>query len=57
MKGKPLLPVNEILRDENRMEMDRRILSGALGVELDIGLVRRKLAREPSVTGGKRVVE
>lgn len=56
MKNMDLLPINEILRDENRMEMDRRILSEALGVDPDIGLVRKKLAREPSVTGGKRIV-
>jgi len=57
MKNMAFLPINEILRDANRIAMDQRILSEVLGVSLDIGLVRRKLAREPSVAGSKDVVE
>lgn len=56
----PLRPLNELDEDEVRHELDRRLWTEVLGFEASysasggpIDLVRRKLAAEPSVTGGK----
>ena len=57
----PMLPVNQIDEDENRAELDRRLLTEVLGLPAELctgddsplALLRRKLAAEPSIHGGK----
>jgi hypothetical protein len=60
MKGKPLLPFNEIEKDAVRRELDERFVVEVLGlppaVVAEAGpleLLRMKLGREPSVCGQK----
>ena len=56
-----MLPVNQIDEDENRAELDRRLLTEVLGLpaalcesaDSPLALLRRKLAAEPSIHGGK----
>lgn len=57
----PMLPCNEIVADEARAQLDREFLGGILGLPDDLfrgggplDLLRRKLAAEPSIHGGKR---
>ena len=61
MRGRRFLPFDQIDEDPSRAELDRRLLVDVLGlpeslVEPDgpIDLLRRKLAREPQVHGGKK---
>ncbi len=61
MQTRRLLPLNEIDHDENRHEIDRLLARDVLGlgprfIEPDgpLGLLRRKLAIEPSVHGDKK---
>ncbi|MCY3836104.1 MAG: hypothetical protein OXF83_06670 [Anaerolineaceae bacterium] len=61
-KQRPMLPINQIDEDENRAELDRRLLTEVLGLpaalctgaESPLALLRRKLAAEPSIHGGKK---
>ncbi|MDA0769623.1 MAG: hypothetical protein O2821_05305 [Chloroflexi bacterium] len=60
MKHRELKPINEIDRDANRHEIDRRFLVEVLGAPEDLTedggplwLLRQKLALEPSIHGGK----
>ena len=60
MKHCPMLPVNQIDEDPVRAELDRRLLTEVLGLPEDLcapdgpmDLLRRKLAAEPSIHGGK----
>ena len=60
MKHCPMLPVNQIDEDPVRAELDRRLLTEVLGLPADLcapdgpmDLLRRKLAAEPSIHGGK----
>ena len=59
-KKRPLRPINEIDQDEVRAELDNRFCSEVLGVSASIthpegplALLRNKLAKEPSIRGGK----
>ena len=61
MKHCPMLPVNQIDDDRVRAELDRRLLTEVLGLPAELcapdgpmDLLRRKLAAEPSIHGGKR---
>lgn len=61
MKHCPMLPVNQIDEDPVRAELDRRLLSEVLGLPAELcakggpmTLLRRKLAAEPSIHGGKK---
>ena len=61
MKRCPMLPVNQIDEDPVRAELDRRLLSEVLGLPAELcapdgpmDLLRRKLAAEPSIHGGKK---
>jgi len=56
-----LKPLNEIDQDINRADLDKRFLVGILGLPNDLAtaggpleLLRAKLAREPSIHGGKK---
>ena len=60
MKHCPMLPVNQIDEDPVRAELDRRLLTEVLGLPAALcapdgpmDLLRRKLAAEPSIHGGK----
>ena len=60
MKHCPMLPVNQIDEDPVRAELDRRLLTEVLGLPAALcapdgpmALLRRKLAAEPSIHGGK----
>ena len=61
-KQLPMLPINQIDEDPNRAELDRRLLTEVLGLPAELcsgddsplALLRRKLAREPSIHGGKK---
>ena len=60
MKHCPMLPVNQIDEDPVRAELDRRLLTEVLGLPAELcapdgpmALLRRKLAAEPSIHGGK----
>jgi hypothetical protein len=64
MKHLPLKPVNQILDDAVRQELDRRMCTEVLGLPADlvsedgpIALLRRKLATEPSIHGGRSTCE
>ena len=55
------LPFDQIDEDPSRAELDRRLIVDVLGLSADlcasggpIELIRRKLAREPQIHGGKR---
>ncbi len=57
----PLRPCNEIADDEDRAHLDRAFLGGILGLpqtlfgaDGPLALLRRKLAAEPSIHGGKK---
>lgn len=57
----PMLPLNEITADEARADLDREFLGGILGLPDELfgedgplDLLRRKLAAEPSIHGGKK---
>ena len=61
MKHCPMLPVNQIDADPVRAELDRRLFSEVLGLPEELcakdgpmDLLRRKLAAEPSIHGGKK---
>ena len=61
MKGRRFLPFDQIDEDPARMELDRRLLVDVLGLpesvvdeEGPIDLLRRKLAHEPQIHGGKK---
>ena len=61
LKHQHMLPTNELDRDPVRHELDRRLLEEVLGLPPDLAagggpldLLRRKLAAEPSVHGGKK---
>ena len=61
MKHCPMLPVNQIDEDSVRAELDRRLLTEVLGLPEELcapdgpmDLLRRKLAAEPSIHGGKK---
>lgn len=63
MKHCPMLPVNQIDEDPVRAELDRRLLTEVLGLpeklcapDGPMDLLRRKLAAEPSIHGGKKSV-
>ena len=54
------LPLNEIDKDPNRMELDERFVKEVLNlperftsVDGPLGILRAKLAREPSIKGHK----
>lgn len=51
------LPANEAYRDENRMALDREVLTVVLGLPNELldplGLLRRQWCGEPTVHGGK----
>lgn len=61
-KHRPMLPINQIDEDENRAELDRRLFTEVLGLPAELctgedsplALLRRKLAAEPSIHGGKK---
>jgi hypothetical protein len=57
----PMLPVNEIVDDNARAQLDREFLGGILGLPEQmfadhgpLDLLRRKLAAEPSIHGNKK---
>ena len=54
----PMLPANEAWRDPVRQELDRRLLTGVLGLDSDaveqLAILRNQWCREPTVTGTKR---
>jgi len=59
-KTKPLRPINEILFDDERRLLDEELMVGVFGFpdalmdpDGPIGLLRHKLAAEPSISGGK----
>jgi hypothetical protein len=59
-KKRPLRTINEIDQDEVRAELDNRFCTEVLGVSASIthpegplALLRHKLAKEPSIRGGK----
>ncbi len=60
-KQLPMLPVHKIYEDNNRAELDRRLFTEVLGLpgalcksaDSPLALLRRKLALEPSIHGGK----
>lgn len=61
LKNRELRPVNEIYRDPVRQEIDARLCTEVLGLPSEItapdgplALLRRKLALEPSIHGGKK---
>ena len=61
LKGKHMLPANELDRDPVRHELDRRLLDEVLGLPPNLAspngpldLLRRKVAAESSVHGGKK---
>ena len=61
LQGQQFLPFDQIDEDPARAELDRRLIVDVLGLpqtlcELDgpIDLLRRKLAREPHIHGGKQ---
>lgn len=60
ISSRPLLPFNEIDRDANRAELDQEFLGNILLLPASLfaaggplELLRKKLAAEPSITGGK----
>jgi hypothetical protein len=60
MSGLDFQPLHELATDANRLELDRRFLTECLGFDPAIvapggslDLMRRKLAAEPSIRGGK----
>ena len=60
LAGERFLPFNQIAADEARARLDRAVLGGVLGLDEDllgeggpIDMLRRKLAAEPSIHGGK----
>jgi hypothetical protein len=62
-KSKPLLDIQECATDTNRAELDRFVVRHflkALDMEAELTdglqLLRAKLAIEPSITGGRRLV-
>ena len=63
LKHHNLRPVNEIEHDSVRREIDDRIATEVLGLKPEfaspdgpLALLRRKIAMEPSITGGKAIV-
>lgn len=61
MKHCPMLPVNQIDEDPVRAELDRLLLTEVLGLPAELcakdgpmDLLRRKMAAEPSIHGGKK---
>jgi len=61
LRRQPMKPVNEIDRDPVRKELDERLCSDVLGLPANlhepggfIEMLREKLAREPSIQGGKK---
>ncbi len=61
MKHCPMMPFNQIDEDPVRAELDRRLLTEVLGLPVELcapngpmDLLRRKLAAEPSIHGGKK---
>ena len=61
MRGLRFLPFDQIDEDPARAELDRRLLVDALGLPESlceengpVDLLRRKLAREPQIHGGKK---
>ena len=61
LRGERFLPFDQIDEDPARAELDRRLLLGVLGLPPalcaeggPIALLRRKLAAEPQIHGGKR---
>jgi hypothetical protein len=64
MKRRELRPINEIEHDTVRQELDVRVTTEVLGFPSELiapdgplALLRRKLALEPSITGGKLTEE
>jgi hypothetical protein len=64
MKGKQLLPLNELQQDVTRQNLDERFAVEVLGLPATVvkpggalELLRMKLAHEPSVRGGKTTEE
>ena len=53
-----MLPANEAWRDPVRQELDRRLLTEVLGLEVyaveQLAIPRNQWCREPTVTGTKR---
>ena len=61
LRGERFLPFDQIDEDPARAELDRRLLAGVLGLppalcgeDGPLALLRRKLAAEPQIHGGKR---
>ena len=61
LRGERFLPFDQIDEDPARAELDRRLLAGVLGLPPalcgeggPLALLRRKLAAEPQIHGGKR---
>ena len=61
LRGERFLPFDQIDEDHARAELDRRLLVDVLGLPASlcepdgpIDLLRRKLAREPQIHGGKK---
>ena len=61
LRGERFLPFDQIDEDPARAELDRRLLLGVLGLPPSLcedggplALLRRKLAAEPQIHGGKR---
>ena len=61
LRGRRFLPFDQIDEDPARAELDRRLLVDVLGLPEDlcedggpIDLLRRKLAKEPQIHGGKK---
>jgi hypothetical protein len=59
--NKPLRPIHEMDQDSVRRQLDQRFLSEVLGLNAvvveAVDLLRRKLAHEPSILGGKGSAE
>jgi hypothetical protein len=60
MKSRELRPAHEIAVDPSRIELDERFATEVLGMPVEfssvdgpLGLLRAKLASEPSIKGGK----
>ena len=61
LRGRRFLPFDQIDEDEARADLDRALLVGVLGLPASLcepggplELLRRKLAAEPQIHGGKR---
>ncbi len=58
LSREPMLPANEAYRDPVRQEIDRRLVTEALGLDYSaveqLAILRNQWCREPTVTGAKK---